>query len=262
MGGSKKTTATSTPWKPAQPYILGGLQSVQNTYNANQPQLQALSSSLTGSTIPQLQAIAGGSYLNGNPYTTALANQAGQAAGNAVNSAYSGAGRTGGGYSVSDLARGVDQAQNQVLFQNYQNERGLQQDAFTKLLAASQLAGQLPYYGSQSLAQTLGALTGGYGQQTQKQGGGFLDSLLGAAAASAPYILSSDRRLKTNIVKMGEAKDGLGIYEWNWKAEPDGERARGVIADEVERLRPWAFVKGYVGGIYDGVNYASLGSLE
>lgn len=259
MGGSKKTTSTSTPWKPAQPYILGGLQSVQNTYNQNQPQLQALASSLTGSTIPALQAIAGGSYLNGNPYTAGLANQAGQAAGNAVNSAYSGAGRTGGGYSVSDLARGVDQAQNQALFQNYQNERGLQQQAYTQLLGANQLAGQLPYYGAQSLASTLGALTGGYGQQTQKQPSDLLGNLIGAAAAAAPYIFASDRRLKTNIVKVGEAKDGLGIYEWNWKAS--GGKARGVIADEVERLRPWAYVKNYRDG-YDGVNYAALGSME
>jgi hypothetical protein len=71
----------------------------------------------------------------------------------------------------------------------------------------------------------------------------------------------SDRRLKTNIKKVGEASDGLGLYEWNWRADPNGPTVRGVIADEVEKLRPWAFVKGFVGGVYDGVNYGALGSL-
>lgn len=68
----------------------------------------------------------------------------------------------------------------------------------------------------------------------------------------------SDRRLKANIIKVGEASDGLGIYEWNWKSS--GEKARGVIADEVEQLRPWAFVRNFRDG-YDGVNYATLGAL-
>jgi hypothetical protein len=86
---------------------------------------------------------------------------------------------------------------------------------------------------------------------------------LGAASMALPFIPGfgmSDRRLKTNIEKVGEASDGLGIYEWNWKASPDGPKVRGVIADEVERLRPHAYVKNFRDG-YDGVNYAALGSM-
>jgi hypothetical protein len=78
---------------------------------------------------------------------------------------------------------------------------------------------------------------------------------------AAIAAMASDRRLKTNIEKIGEANDGLGLYRWNWKSNPSGEKITGVIADEVEKLRPWAFVKGFVGGVYDGVNYAALGSL-
>lgn len=67
----------------------------------------------------------------------------------------------------------------------------------------------------------------------------------------------SDRRLKTNIVKVDEYPDGLGVYEWNWKVDPKGPKARGVIADEVEKLRPWAFVPNFVGE-FAGVNYGLL----
>lgn len=83
----------------------------------------------------------------------------------------------------------------------------------------------------------------------------FIGTLISAGA------MASDRRLKTNIAKVHEASDGLGVYDWNWKADPNGQTVRGVIADEVEKLRPQAFVKGFVGGVYDGVNYSALGSL-
>jgi hypothetical protein len=260
-----------------------------------------------------LTSQANGDFLNANPYTQALAKQAGQAAGNAVNSTFSAAGRTGSGNHATDLARGVDQAQNNVYFQNYQNERnlqnqaigqlgqnyntslGLQQNAanmlgsnyntglgiqsqaasmlpnyqasqysgYTPLLGATQLAGQLPYYGANSLG-TIGSLLGSYGTQTStgQQPGGWLNGLLGAGASlGTAAILASDRRLKTNIELEFRAPDGLGWYSWNWKSNPKGEREHGVIADEVERLRPHAFVKGFVNGIYDGVNYAALGEM-
>jgi hypothetical protein len=289
-----KQTTTSAPPDWAVPLIQGGANGVLNTYNQNQPQLNALEGQLTGSIIPGIQkqigetkqqlqpgfnfvnGTLGGQYLNSNPYTTAMANQAGQAAGNAVNSAFSLAGRTGSDNHATDLARGVDQAQNQVLFQNYQNERGLQNQAlgalpgmtaaqyqgYTPLLGATQLGGQLPYYGSNSLSN-LGSLLGNYGTSTSNgtQPGGWLNGLLSAGASlGSAAIMASDRRLKTNIEKVGEASDGLGVYEWNWKADPQGPTVRGVIADEVEKLRPWAFVPNFRNG-YAGVNYGTLGSL-
>jgi hypothetical protein len=133
---------------------------------------------------------------------------------------------------------------------------------YTPLLGAQQLAGQLPYYPASALGN-VGGLYNGYGTQTAQQPGGILGGLLGAASnmfSFAPISLS-DRRLKTNIRKVGEAKDGLGIYTWNWRADPKGPTIKGVIADEVEKLRPWAFVANFKGD-YAGVNYAALGSVE
>lgn len=42
--GKSKTTTETTPWKPAQPYILGSLKATADTFDANQPALQGYAS--------------------------------------------------------------------------------------------------------------------------------------------------------------------------------------------------------------------------
>jgi hypothetical protein len=127
---------------------------------------------------------------------------------------------------------------------------------YTPLLGASQLAGQLPYYGSQSLG-TMGSLLGNYGTTTGTQPGGWGSDLISAGMAALPFIPGiSDRRLKTNIRKLGEASDGLGHYSYRyvWDA-PETVRA-GVMADEVAKLRPWAL--GPTVASYMSVDYSKL----
>ena len=63
----------------------------------------------------------------------------------------------------------------------------------------------------------------------------------------------SDRRLKTNIVKIGQYLNGLNKYSWTYLW---GENSTGAMADEVEKLIPEA-VKVFYG--YKHVNYALLG---
>jgi Chaperone of endosialidase len=63
----------------------------------------------------------------------------------------------------------------------------------------------------------------------------------------------SDRRLKTNIVKIGQYLNGLNKYSWTYLW---GENSTGAMADEVEKLIPEA-VKVFNG--YKHVNYALLG---
>lgn len=62
--------------------------------------------------------------------------------------------------------------------------------------------------------------------------------------ASSAIKTFSDRRLKQNIEKIGELRDGLGVYEWDYRQDTGialpQERQRGVMADEVAVLRPWA----------------------
>lgn len=166
------------------------------------PGLQTQAQGVAGQMQPGIgyaNDVLGGQYLNSNPYTQGLMQQAGNDAANHANSTYSLAGRTGSGAAQTNLARGVDYAENQVGFQNYQNERGLQNNAAAMLpgltagqfsgyqpyLAATQLAGQLPYYGASTLASVPGMFNG-YGTQTgtQTQGlGTMLGGVLGAGLA-------------------------------------------------------------------------------
>ena len=87
---------------------------------------------------------------------------------------------------------------------------------------------------------------------------GLLGSLAGAAgtAVSGPLgvagLFTSDRRLKSNIVRVGTHPLGIGVYEYDIA----GERQRGVMADEVETVLPEAVVTRHDG--YKMVNYGML----
>ncbi len=67
------------------------------------------------------------------------------------------------------------------------------------------------------------------------------------------YMLgASDRRLKSNITRIGTHPLGIGIYEY----DIFGERRRGVMADEVEAVKPEAVVMHPSG--FKMVNYGAL----
>jgi hypothetical protein len=83
----------------------------------------------------------------------------------------------------------------------------------------------------------------------------------GAAASDGDVGLAlSDRRLKKNIEHVHTLPDGLRVYEYEMVYEP-GDRIRGVMADEVKELRPWAYVPNMIPG-YDGVDYGKIGNLD
>jgi hypothetical protein len=64
----------------------------------------------------------------------------------------------------------------------------------------------------------------------------------------------SDKRLKENIVKIGKSPSGLNIYEWNYLWNPT--RFRGVIAQEVQKIKPQAVLSNIFG--YLMVDYNKL----
>ena len=84
----------------------------------------------------------------------------------------------------------------------------------------------------------------GVGQQNAMMNGLFS---LGAAAIGA-----SDRRLKSNIVRVGTHKLGIGVYEY----DIFGERQRGVMAQEVLEVMPSAVVMRPDG--FMAVNYGAI----
>lgn len=290
MGKKKsKTKTTTTPWAPIQPYILDAAKTSNDIVQQNQPQLNALAGDVRGH-LPQLAQMAfgqqpglqaaqgyandvlGGKYLNSNPYMDSIVHQGEQDAGNAVNSAFSLAGRTGGGANQQALARGVAQAGNALRFSNYSQERGNQQQAasmipgltqaqyagITPYLMGAQTAGSLPYAGVGALSGLLG-MGAGAGQTSGTQPGGWGGALLSAAASAAPFL--SDRRLKSDISVVRIAKDGMPISRWRYSFDPTHTFYEGPIADDVLKYRPEAYVPNFRGE-YAGVDYALLGDLS
>ncbi|AUX76789.1 peptidase S74 family domain-containing protein [Sinorhizobium fredii] len=83
----------------------------------------------------------------------------------------------------------------------------------------------------------------------QQAGGNLLDSLLG-------FLPKSDRRAKKNIEKVGRLK-GHNLYEFQYKGEPtSGPKHIGVMAQEVEKTRPEAVLRGA-----DGMRRVDYGQL-
>jgi hypothetical protein len=118
--------------------------------------------------------------------------------------------------------------------------------------------------GSQTGIQTgmnAGGIVAEVGAQNERAGGlgGIVNAFkdIGSIGSSIGQFASvlSDRRLKENIVKIGEEPDGLGVYEFNYIGQP--ERNVGVMAQEVAELRPHALGPTTEDG-YMTVNYGAL----
>ncbi len=92
--------------------------------------------------------------------------------------------------------------------------------------------------------------------QTKTGGSPSTASNIGSAIKTGLSIASmfSDRRLKTDVVKVAELPDGLGVYDYRYEGYP--ALVRGVMADEVAALRPWALGTPFMG--YSTVNYGAL----
>lgn len=86
---------------------------------------------------------------------------------------------------------------------------------------------------------------------------GGVGGILGGIGSMASGGLFSDRRLKTNIRKLGESF-GLPVYSFNylWNLAKD---EIGFMADEVRKVYPEAVRKI---GIYDAVDYSSIVNMN
>lgn len=125
------------------------------------------------------------------------------------------------------------------------NQPGMQQTAGgPNYLGAAQSEGQ--YAGnlySNQIAQQNAMTSGLFGLG---QAG------LGAYGSYAGLAAMSDRRLKSNIKRIGTHPLGIGVYEY----DIFGHREIGVMADEVEKVKPEAVIELPSG--YLAVNYGML----
>jgi hypothetical protein len=151
----------------------------------------------------------------------------------------------------------------------YRGLAGASQGAYGVALNAGNSAGQNQMQpgqvAMQGMAQgtnTIGAgrsmyqsgLSNVLNAQVQSAGQGM--DVGGLMSGAASLFALSDRNAKEGIELVGvDAATGLNLYEFNYTGEV--ERYIGVMADEVEKVRPDAVIEGADG--YKRVNYAELG---
>jgi hypothetical protein len=159
-----------------------------------------------------------------------------------------------------------NQASNQQLAQN----QAIQQNPINILNAVrtgSQLnTANLPAVGISQPGQAAnwqGADFLGAAQAQNQYNQGIYNAKSASAAATNSAIigaggalLSSDRRLKKNIKRIGTHVLGIGLYTWDYLW---GQPFSGVMADEVEQVMPEAVVMHPSG--FKMVNYSMLGLL-
>lgn len=176
----------------------------------------------------------------------------------AVESSAASKGMLMSGGTFKDLTRfgqGVAADDYNDQFNRYMAIAGGGQQAAT---SGAQLGQQSANSISELYSQMGNAKASGYGGSSPA--GSALGSLAGTMIANnLMSIFASDRRLKTNIRLLRREPDGLGWYEFSYKAAPE-VMFEGVMADEVKELRPAAYVANFRGD-YAGVNYAMLGAV-
>jgi len=208
---SKKSKVQSGPSKFAQPYIAQGANTLQGAYNQYAPPL-AQASQEVGGLLPGVvqraeqgnPAVAAGTgyatdvlsgkYLDqGNPYLQQMIDQTGNDVRNQVAGALGIHGLTGGSDFQKNIANQVARNALALRYQNYGQERGLQQQTLGNVpgLAASpsleiapalSLLGayQAPLNAAYGYSGALGGLLGGY--QTQSQNPSPLNALSGVGS--------------------------------------------------------------------------------
>lgn len=112
----------------------------------------------------------------------------------------------------------------------------------------SSLQGQQPYdlFRGQTTNQTGTSTTRGkeYGLgNTIDVAGRFLESAGKGAEGFAALAQLSDKRLKTDIQRVGNDRAGRKVYEYRYKGEPEGVRRTGYMAQEIAKSDPHAVTK-------------------
>lgn len=287
MGKSSKSKTTNEPSAYSKQYITPAADALSGTYNANAGNVQNISNQLTGAFPGLLQQattqsplmgaangyatdVLNGKYLGqGNPYLSGMIDQTDRSVSDRVNSTFGAAGRTGGTQHVAALGQSLADAENGLRYSDYGNERNAMMQAlgqapgldaakyagYAPALALAQSAAGLPMSAANQYASGIGGLLGQYNTTTQKSTPSPFSSIMqGIGTAAQAASVFSDRRLKENIDRVGELPDGLGVYEYDYVW--GGDRQRGVMADEVAQLRPWALGPEVSG--YATVNYGAL----
>lgn len=172
---------------------------------------------------------------------------------------------------MSANTQGYNQALQSGQFGNTANQQALAQaitqrqlplNEINALMSGSQIQNPTfsPYSGSNIAPPPIANATaqqGAFDQNTYNQQTGTynqnLAGLYSLAGAGAYGAAKSDRRLKSNINRIGTHKLGIGIYEY----DIEGRHEIGVMAQEVEQVMPEAVIHhpdGYMMVQYGRIN--------
>lgn len=168
---------------------------------------------------------------------------------------------TGYGYALKNAEQGLTNSNaGRFFLRSGATAKGLQ-DRFTNI-GQTYFNNYLDRLGQMSqLGLGAGGLISGAGQTSKGSGTSGGDSGIGNLIGTALSIFAaSDRRLKKNIEYVGLMEDGIPIYRYEYKSGfglPEG-RQLGVMADDVEKVRPWALGPEING--FKSVNYGELGA--
>jgi len=142
--------------------------------------------------------------------------------------------------AASQVTSGINLNQQQLADASKAFQADLRQRAFQNRLAFTGQTGQSGL-GLASASRSPMQSFGGGGQSSSKSGLGLTDyaQLAGAAyGAYSAFAAVSDRRLKTDIKRVGELPSGIPVYEFRFIGTEDVHR--GVLADEVLPIIPEA----------------------
>lgn len=273
----QKTETGPSKWQMSQ--LSPAIGEITSVYNQNKGAVGDIASGVQGlipgltdrftQGDPNVNAARGynsdvlsGKYLTGNPFLQQIIDQTSNDVMGAVGGKFGGSGSFGGTKYYDALGKGLGEAIGGLRYSDYNTQMGRMDQAagqagsfgaadnqnLAALLQVAQAGTSLPFAAANNYGSLIGSLVGNSGQSKSSDGGA---STLGSALTAAALAFS-DRRLKSSIEQVGSFPDGLGIYEY----DIFGERQRGVMADEVGQLRPWAL--GPVIGGYQTVNYEAL----
>lgn len=284
--GQRASELSKTPLQfyPGQTYA--GLSPETEAALQMQTQRALAGSPVTQAMQAELTRTLGGQYLD--PTTNPAFQKGAQAIQSQVGSMFAGAGRYGSGAmanqareALTDLAAKTYDAERQrqiqgMLFaptaaaQDYADaaklaevggvREDLAQQAINEAINRFNFGQMEPWQRLQMYSSVLSGIPsiGGTQTQTARRSIGFNDVMSGLTGLGSlgllGYLALSDKRIKTDIKKVGKTDDGLNVYTYRYKGSP--QIHMGVLAQEVERKKPEAVVD--LGGV-KAVNYGLLG---
>lgn len=140
------------------------------------------------------------------------------------------------------LLTGRQQAVNEMLAEDNQNLNRISTLLGNGSVQQPQMlggggGGQIPFTDNASMIANNDASRMSAWQQKQQSMGGLFSTIGGIAGA-----VLSDERAKDDKKKIGETKDGMGIYSFRYKGSP--QKQIGLMAQEVEKKKPKAVMTG------------------